>query len=669
MRSLATNTRFALAPLLALAYVVAYPQLFAVAHEAVAALMVVPITVAAWQFGARGGYAMAVAMAVANTYMFTTHAELLGESLVESVVTGVTFAGVGRVIDQVRVANRRVADLTFVDQLTRLPNIKAFRRHVESAIAGSPAAHVALAEISALRDVKESFGDEVGEELVKEIARRLRVGLEGRAFVSRFELDTFAVAVTSGIGSDEWLGTHILDAFRAPFIVAGGMIAVEGHVGLARYPEHGATESDVIHAAEAALNVARRSSSGWSASNAERRNEAVTRLATVTALRAALEHDELTLHYQPLLNITDGKVRGFEALLRWNRDGQMVPPMQFIPLAEQSGLIVPLTEWVIESAIVQIAAWNAAGQRTRVAVNVGAKCFAAGADVASVIARLLAKHGVDASQLGVEVTETDIMNDPDQAIATLRSLKDLGLSISLDDFGTGYSSLAYLNQLPLDEVKIDRSFIQRLARDASTSAIVRAAVDLSHALGLDALAEGVEDQATLDRLTVIGCDFAQGYLIAKPMPADRVMPWFSTHLATRAVVSAPVQAPRTADAPTALDIATVMVIDDEHSLRVATHRMLSGKGYRVLHAATASEALRICTEEGKSIDLIVSDIFLTDWRGHELAERIRATYPHIKFLFVSGDPKAAELVEHEAFLAKPFSKQQLVERVAGVLVA
>ena len=238
------------------------------------------------------------------------------------------------------------------------------------------------------------------------------------------------------------------------------------------------------------------------------------------------------------------------------------------------------------------------------------------------------------------------MTDPALASRTLAGIKKLGVRVAMDDFGTGYSSLGYLNQLPLDEVKIDRSFISRLMRDPQTSAIVRAAVDLSHALGLDAVAEGVEDAATMERLVLLGCDRVQGYFIARPMPADAVLPWLQRYVP---IAPTAVTAPVNMLIPTATvhdaNTSTVLVVDDEASLRVATHRILSSQGYNVLHAATASEALRICTEQRGAIDLVVTDIFLTDWRGHELAGRIREMQPDAKFLFVSGDPMATKLAQ------------------------
>jgi len=390
----------------------------------------------------------------------------------------------------------------------------------------------------------------------------------------------------------------------------------------------------------------------------------MNRLETAAALRHAIANGELLLHFQPVLGISDDAVRCFEALVRWQRpDGRLVPPSAFVPLAEQTGLVVPMTDWVIDEALRNCASWIVSGHDAFVAVNVSAKSFAPSANLLEVVDRLLKKHQLPASRLGIEVTESDIMTDPTQTVRILQALKDRGVRLAVDDFGTGYSSLAYLNQLPLDAVKIDRSFIQRLLTDAGTSTIVRAAIDLSHALGLDAIAEGVEDEATLRRLGNMGCDRAQGFFIAKPMPADRVVPWLNVRGSTRVSTfenAAPAEAARPS---------RILVVDDEHPLRIAAHRTLRASGYDVVHAATASEALRICSEYDGKLDLVLSDVFLTDWRGSDLAAHLRDQYPGLKVLLMSGDPSAAHLAAGTVVLQKPFTRVELVEHVKEALAA
>jgi diguanylate cyclase (GGDEF)-like protein len=653
------------APAAQLAYFAAFPFLSGAFGSVVAVLPNVAIVGSAWLFGMRGAVAAAAFAVVANTQMYMAQ----GDDTIRATVAGALVAalslGVAWAVDRLRDDKERIQRLRTYDALTQLPNRDVFHaRLLELLGAGSPV-RVAFVDVIGFREVNESFGHEVGDDVIREIAWRLRSNF-ANGLVARLGTDNFAVL--DAAASDEDVAERVLGAFRSPFLAAGSFLTIDGRVGIARSPEHGESTTTLMSAAEAAARSARRLAAGWASASLKRSEDGSARLRMLSDLRQALERRELKLHYQPLLDVTSGKIVGFEALMRWQRNGEMVPPVQFIPLAEQTGLIVPLTDWVVDEAARQGAEWARAGHVVRISLNVGAKTIGASARLESVIAEAVERHGVSATQFTVEVTETDVMTDPVQASRTLAALKTLGVRVAMDDFGTGYSSLSYLNELPLDEVKIDRSFISRLLSDPQTSSIVRAAVDLSHALGLDATAEGVEDEATLERLTLLGCDRAQGYFIARPMPADAVLPWLQRYEPTPIVVRPPADAvvSKAAHDP---NTATVLVIDDEHSLRVATHRILSGQGYNVLHAATASEALRIYREQGVDIDLIVTDIFLTDWRGNDLAARIREANPDLKVLFVSGDPKASELVQGAPFLAKPFSKQQLIDHVGIVLAA
>jgi predicted signal transduction protein with EAL and GGDEF domain len=276
--------------------------------------------------------------------------------------------------------------------------------------------------------------------------------------------------------------------------------------------------------------------------------------------------------------------------------------------------------------------------------------------------RLLREHHVDASLLVIEVTETDVMGDPTRSIAILRSLKALGLRIEMDDFGTGYSSLSQLRQLPLDAVKIDRSFIRSLLLDTSTFAIVRAAIDLTHALGLEAVAEGVEDEEVLKRIGAIGCDSAQGYHIARPMRAEAVPAWVLAQRMPATPISEAMPA-HTDDRSRG----TVLVVDDEPRVRLATHRMLTANGYRVIDAASASEALQLQRAHGDEIDIVLIDLYLSDWRGTDLAARLRQVKPGLRVIFMSGVPESDMIVGTDRFLAKPFTKQQLLTGMIGAM--
>ena len=657
------------------AHALVFPFAFDLLGPFVGVIPTSAILLAAWRMGIRVAVLAAMFAVGANTLLYVAVGTEPWVAIRASLLAAAFFLAVGWVVARLRADRDRIERLTMFDRLTRLPNRDMFDQELQRVVASGVHAHLALVDVVGFRVLVETFGHNVGDAIVSEIARRLGANFE-HALVARLGSDDFAVLATA-VGADEVFAARALDAFRAPFLIAGSLLKVEGRAGIARSPDHGETAESLMSAAESATRSARRLASGWAGASETHSRDTAARLRTLSELRQALEHNELRLHYQPLLDVTSGNVVGFEALMRWQRDGELVPPTEFIPLAEQTGLIVPLTDWVVREAMRQGAAWARVGHPMAISINVGAKALGAASHLEAVIVQAALDHGVPASQLTIEVTETDVMADRVQSSQTLARIKKLGVRVAVDDFGTGYSSLGYLNELPLDEVKIDRSFISRLLVDPQTSSIVRAAVDLSHALGLDAVAEGVEDQATLERLTLLGCDRAQGYFIARPMPADAVLPWLQRHVATPTAVPPPVGLMPAAPLPSAIPTrqapsgkpATVLVVDDEHSLRVATHRILSGQGLNVLHAATASEALRICTEQRGAIDLVVTDIFLTDWRGHELAGRLREMQPGAKFLFVSGDPRASDLVKDAPFLAKPFSKQQLIDSVASVLAA
>ena len=659
---------WAVVPAVQVAYALVFPIAFGSLGHVVGVVPTSAIMLAAWLAGTRAAALAAVFAVAANTLLFGSAGDPLGVAFESSTVAASFFLVVGVVIARLRADKARIERLTRLDRLTQLPNRDVFEDQLQRMVVAGGRAHLALVDVVGFREVNESFGHGVGDEVILEIARRLEATFK-HALVARIGTDDFAV-LAEAVGPDDVFAARALDVFRAPFLIGGSLLNVEGRAGIARSPEHGETSATLISAAQSATRTARRLVAGWAVASPTRSRDNAERLRTLGELRQALDQNELRLHYQPLLDVTSGTVVGFEALMRWQRNGELVPPAEFIPLAEQTGLIVPLTDWVVGEAMRQSAEWASVGHPVHISINVGAKAIGASSHLETVIAQAVAEHGVRASQLTIEVTETDVMTDPVQSSRTLAGIKKLGVRIAIDDFGTGYSSLSYLNQLPLDEVKIDRSFISRLQRDPQTLSIVRAAVELSHALGLDAVAEGVEDQATLERLMLMGCDRAQGYFIARPMPADAVLPWLQRHLPTPTVVASPLAAlAATATVHDANRPPTVLIVDDEHSLRVATHRILASQGFNVLHAATASEALRVFTEQRGAIDLVVADIFLTDQRGSELAARLREMHPNVKFLFVSGDPTASALINNAPFLAKPFSKQQLIDRVDAVLVA
>jgi diguanylate cyclase (GGDEF)-like protein len=653
-------------------YVVAFPVLFGVFGDAAGALSLLPVAIAAWLRGARAGVLMAICLVPINALLFIGSSLSLDESIAGNVIVAIVFAGIAGVIGHMRDSERQVQELTLFDQATGLPNRVAFQHEVTQALAAAnPFAVVAIVRANGYEDVTESFGYEFGDQLLRELGRRLRAATDPSAFVARFDGPTFGVLSTSVAVSWRTLAETALSIFESALTVEGQDLKLEGRVGVAHYPDHGLTETALMRRARGALNDADRATARWApATNATTPTENRTRLETLAALRAALTNGELRLHYQPIVGTAGHELHELEALVRWQRDGRLVPPADFIPLAESSGLIAPLTDWVVNEAVRQMREWRDEGVRVRVAVNVSARSLDPAARIAEKIEEVLARHQVDPGQLTVEVTESAVMADPEQSIRVLNALKTLGVHVALDDFGTGYSSLAYLNQLPLDAVKIDRSFVQRLIRDANTTTIVRAAIDLSHALGFDVVGEGVESAEIVDRLTVMGCDLIQGFHIAKPMPLAEARAWLDKFAETMEFTEAPARQIETAH-PVQLPRrrATVLVVDDQHPLRVAAHRILSADGYNVIHAATASEALRLCSEYDGQLDLVLTDVFLTDWRGNDLAEHLLRQYPGMKVMLMSGDPQAVQVAAGQVLLRKPFTKRELIEGVKGVLAA
>jgi EAL domain-containing protein (putative c-di-GMP-specific phosphodiesterase class I)/CheY-like chemotaxis protein/GGDEF domain-containing protein len=524
---------------------------------------------------------------------------------------------------------------------------------------------LAMVHVPELTEISETFGHEVGIEVLRTITQRIRGIAGSRGLAVKGVRDLFAVVWAEQPMGDTDLATAMITSASGVFDVQGTQLELSAHAAVGRWAmTGGTTPDDIIRATRTALDRAGQTGRAWLA--AERATDAGrSRLEIVSELRYGIAHDQLRLHYQPILELPSRSLRGFEALVRWEHPTRgLVPPAEFIPLAEQSGLIVPLTEWVLHEVMRQMYRWDLAGIRPQISVNVGAKVLATPARLPDLVERLLNSYGVEPARLVIEVTESDVMTDANRSVAVLRALKKLGVRIEMDDFGTGYSSLSYLRQLPLDGVKIDRSFVRTLLTDMNTAAIVRAAIELSHALGLEAVAEGVEDEAVLSRLQAKGCDSAQGYLFAKPMPAVAVPAWIaSTGTATARVENDPM--PVATEAEKGL----VLLVDDDPRLRVSTHRMLSAGGFQVLSVGSASEALQVYAGHREEISVVLTDMHLTDWRGHELAKRLREWRPELRVVFMSGDATELRNAGTAPFLQKPFSKHELLSGIGQALIA
>ena len=313
---------------------------------------------------------------------------------------------------------------------------------------------------------------------------------------------------------------NILMHLREPFVLEGMRLEIDASIGLAMYPLHGEDNETLQQRADIAMYSAKQSGRGHTLFEPELDRHSPRRLALAGGLRSAISDGDIQLYYQPKAELRTGRIIGAEALARWDHpEFGIVGPSEFVPIAEQTGLITPLTSFVLDAAICQVRAWKDAGLELSVAVNLSARSFL-DTQLAVEIPRLLAKWDVGAELLELEITESMLMADPARAEATLTRLSQIGLTLSVDDFGTGYSSLANLKRLPVDSIKIDKSFVMEMAVDASDAAIVRSTIDLAHNLGLTVVAEGVESEDAWRHLETLGCDFAQGYYLARPLPAE-----------------------------------------------------------------------------------------------------------------------------------------------------
>ena len=426
---------------------------------------------------------------------------------------------------------RHIEFLAHHDALTALPNRTVMESRFEQAVADAARSgtHVALMflDLDSFKSVNDSLGHPVGDELLKGVALRLGRFARASDIVSRQGGDEFLIVFT-GLASDADIGLaadRLMEEFKAPFVVDGHEIATTLSVGIALYPQDGADFPTLLTKADIAMYQAKAAGrDAWRLFSDHMHAETLGRHRIRSALHLAIERGEFKLHFQPQVDLGSGRVIGAEALLRWNHvELGAVPPAEFIPVAEESGLIVPIGAWVLDEACRQAASWQVPGcPALSVAVNISAVQFTRG-DLEDTVRRALAASGLAPELLELELTESILIRNVDSVLATVTRLKRLGVMLSIDDFGTGYSSLTYLKRFAVDKLKIDQSFIRDLVADAESAAIVRAIVQMARSLNLKTVAEGIEDDDVLAHLKTLGCDQGQGYGIARPMPAQALL--------------------------------------------------------------------------------------------------------------------------------------------------
>ncbi|KRW61301.1 putative bifunctional diguanylate cyclase/phosphodiesterase [Pseudomonas sp. TTU2014-080ASC] len=433
-------------------------------------------------------------------------------------------------ISALKRSQRELDYLAHHDPLSNLPNRLLFTERVEHALERSiteqRSGAVLLIDLDHFKHVNESLGHNPGDLLLKAVGERLSQNLNNRMTLARLGGDEFGVLYENCNNAEQAavMAQHLLNCLRQPFEVEGQELFITASLGITLYPDDALDASQILRNADSALFKAKNSGrENYAFYTQELTELASQRVELASSLRHALDNDELRVFYQPLFCLTTQKMVGVEALVRWQHPLRgLVPPCEFIPVAEEIGLIAAIDDWVLVQSCQQMVAWHEAGFNLEfVAVNISSRLFSKGG-LDRRIADVIQQTGINPSNLELEVTESAIMINPNAALTQLLALRDLGLRLAIDDFGTGYSSLARLKRLPVHKLKLDQSFVAGLPHDHDDISITRAVIALGHSMGLDVLAEGVETEAQVDLLSQLGCDHAQGYYFARPQPPEQL---------------------------------------------------------------------------------------------------------------------------------------------------
>jgi len=417
------------------------------------------------------------------------------------------------------------------DDLTELGNRRFFLEQLDlvtNKTGSVECAAVLLIDLDSFKDVNDSYGHHTGDQLLRMIGPRLRGALRDGDTLTRMGGDEFGIVLHDADAARAAdVARTMRDQLREPFVLVGMPLHVEASIGISLFPEHGETPSMLLQHADVAMYEAKRGQLGYTIFDPARDGGSRHRLEMLEELRVALRSDQLVMHYQPKLDLGSGAISGVEALVRWEHPTRgLLFPDSFLPIAERAGLMGLLARQVLEKSLRDLASWRAQNHRLSVAVNLSVSNLQ-DVELPQQVELLLAIHGIPAKALVLEITENILMADAERSGQVLDRLRAIGVLLSVDDYGTGYSSLAYLQALPVDELKLDRSFVTHMSSDPRAATIVRSTIELSHQLGMLMVAEGVEDAAALQMLREAGCDVAQGYHVARPMPAEQLTQWLT----------------------------------------------------------------------------------------------------------------------------------------------
>lgn len=530
-------------------------------------------------------------------------------------------AGIASDITQRKLAEEKLVHLAHYDSLTGLPNRILFRERLGQALDHARRKHlltgVMMLGLDRFKVTNDSLGHRVGDLLLKQVAERLGGCVQAGTTLGRVSGDEFGFILDDlkDIEAARVVARTVLESLSAPFLLDRGEVYVTASVGISLHPTDGDDVEVLIKSADTALHHAKDAGrNNYQFFTAEMNARAQQRMIMANSLRRAFDRNEFLLYYQPKASLNSGVTTGVEALLRWEHpELGLVSPGDFVPLLEETGLIVPVGEWVFSTACIQIKAWEAAGiNPVPVAINLSSRQFLAGG-LGSYVRRMLDKYNVDPQFIELEITESALMANTEDAVHTLQYLESIGVWIAVDDFGTGYSSLSYLRRFPLGALKIDGSFVREVTSNAGDAAIVRAIISMANSLGLKVVAEGVETEAQMSFLAANNCDEIQGYYLSQPLTAEKCTEW----LRTKAQLSHPVAMRGSAS--------TVLLVDDDDDMLALFMRALSQDGYYILTARNAIEAFDVLSRH--EIDVVIADHHMPGMEGVEFLQRVKALHP------------------------------------------
>ncbi|MDP3537642.1 MAG: EAL domain-containing protein [Azonexus sp.] len=594
--------------------------------------------------------------------------ELVSEWLSISAVHDVSgrlthYVGLFSDLSERKSANERISYLSSFDPLTDLPNRNLFADRLSQSLATARRFNretaIILLDLDRFRFINDTLGPPVGDELLIEVSRRLNLQVREGDTIGRRSGNEFGF-VMANLGHERdaiALAQRMLDAIAAPFMIAGQSVTITASIGISVSPRNGDESDTLLKSADAALLRAKASGRNtFRFYSPEMDADAARRLGLEAALREALQRNELVVYYQPQVSLDSGNMIGMEALLRWNSPQfGAISPIEFIPIAEETGLILPIGEWVLRTACLQTRKWLDLGLiNLRVAVNLSARQFSQ-ASLVSIVRQTLLETGLPAAALELEITESAFIDDVDQAITQCHALKELGTKLSLDDFGTGYSSLAYISRFPFDKIKIDQGFVRDIIENPVNAAIATAAIVMARSLNVSVLAEGVETEAQANFLRGRRCDAMQGYLFSRPIPAED----FELLLASNKRMPLN-DVPRDSGQ-------TLLVVDDEPNILASLSRLLRRENFQTLTATSPAEAFEILAKH--RVQVILSDQRMPDMSGTEFFARVRQLYPETIRIVLTGYTDLDSVtgaINRGAiykFLTKPWDDDQLRDQI------